>query len=721
MKILFFTGKSPDYLADVLYGGFCALLGEQNVIDFPIKASYHADRTRQSHCTTYNVPLKNPSTMEELLDLANGGYFEAILISSVRPQDYPPLNIFFSQLRVECPIGIIDGEDTADLALSQVSSMLGTHRITAYFKREYTADMTEYPDIIPLQFACIAAQMPPQEICRKRLYDVCWIGTFSSIERRRIVRVLEGLRHWRVFCDCSGGLGYDDYCRVLSQSRIVISARGAGYDTMRYWEAPYYGAMLLAEQPSILIPNDFQHGVTAAFFGSDLGDFADKIEFFLSEETIRAHIAKAGRKHLLRHHTARLRARAVLRVLRRSPQEAHSQGNHPPFWLPWLCASGAEQARFTNYVRATVNCAGNGSSPRVLSLSHLLGQYGAQEGNGFLVDVTDEGFSVVVNQSNRSLTKRYFSDPSKLLAAFDRDRADYLIIRECPRGNPQVVSDLSRLVRSGGVMTVIYPVANQATRDFSVADGGRNGDFVLPALTCAGRFMLTREEFFPPDTVARTFRRLPDTIGNDAAARLEEFLTCFAFPSQKPDVPVRNHGWFAEENQKIMTQICAQGIHLVVELGSWLGLSTRFLADLAPTGIIIAVDHWQGSVEHLANPEYRAWLPTLFETFLANCWDYRGRIAPVRMRTAEGLRLIAAFGLTPDLIYIDASQEYESVYADLKTAIELFPSAAIVGDDWPWPPVQRAVTDVVDVLKLSRTICSEGQCWWLESVGDVTT
>ena len=42
-------------------------------------------------------------------------------------------------------------------------------------------------------------------------------------------------------------LPWADYMRLLSRSKIGVSVRGLGYDTYRYWEIPYAGALLLEQ------------------------------------------------------------------------------------------------------------------------------------------------------------------------------------------------------------------------------------------------------------------------------------------------------------------------------------------------------------------------------------------------------------------------------------------------------------------------------------------
>ncbi|HEV3339133.1 MAG TPA: class I SAM-dependent methyltransferase [Pirellulales bacterium] len=104
----------------------------------------------------------------------------------------------------------------------------------------------------------------------------------------------------------------------------------------------------------------------------------------------------------------------------------------------------------------------------------------------------------------------------------------------------------------------------------------------------------------------------------------------------------------------------------LVELGSWLGLSTRFIADRAPNAVIVAVNHWRGSAEHLNDTNLQDLLPILYETFLNRCWRLRDRIIPLRMNTLEALDEIAGCGLCPDLVYLDADHSYEAVRADLE-------------------------------------------------------
>src|SRR5262249_43190430 len=61
------------------------------------------------------------------------------------------------------------------------------------------------------------------------------------------------------------------------------------------------------------------------------------------------------------------------------------------------------------------------------------------------------------------------------------------------------------------------------------------------------------------------------------------------------------------------------------------------------------------------------------------------------MTSLEGLRKVAEFGLQPDVVYVDAEHSFEAVNAELTLARQLFPRAALTGDDYDWAGVREAV------------------------------
>lgn len=187
----------------------------------------------------------------------------------------------------------------------------------------------------------------------------------------------------------------------------------------------------------------------------------------------------------------------------------------------------------------------------------------------------------------------------------------------------------------------------------------------------------------------------PPAVADEADPAVREFMARHPWPAEKPGVPpppIRN--WLFPSTREVLEKTVPPDARVIVELGSFTGRSTRFLADHAATAIVIAVDHWRGSSDMANDAEVVALLPRLYETFLAECWLYRDRVVPVRRPSIEGLREIAEAGLRPDVIFIDADHTYDAVRADLSCALDLFPQARIVGDDWNWDGVCQAVQEV---------------------------
>lgn len=194
---------------------------------------------------------------------------------------------------------------------------------------------------------------------------------------------------------------------------------------------------------------------------------------------------------------------------------------------------------------------------------------------------------------------------------------------------------------------------------------------------------------------------------------LDELRRQHPWPATKPAVPANPHGWFQEASHHWILRrrftACAPAI--IVELGSWLGQSTRyFLTHTDAT--VICVDHWQGSADINDKPECQALLPVLYETFLVNQWDWRQRVIPLRMDTLAGLAAVHAAAVQPSCIFFDSTHTYEHLQAELELALRCFPEAQLHGDDWAtWDGVQRAVREFA--RDHDRAILAYGNAWSL--------
>lgn len=145
-------------------------------------------------------------------------------------------------------------------------------------------------------------------------------------------------------------------------------------------------------------------------------------------------------------------------------------------------------------------------------------------------------------------------------------------------------------------------------------------------------------------------------------------------------------GWLSETNQKGLKHfIITLKPKVVVEIGSWMGLSAIFMAlSLPANSKLYAVDHWQGSIEHHMNQEWSAKLPTLYQQFLSNVIHagVTHKIIPTRMSSLEAAKTL---NIKPNIVYIDGSHQEVDVYNDIIAWYKKLEIGGILcGDDYAW-------------------------------------
>jgi predicted O-methyltransferase YrrM len=152
----------------------------------------------------------------------------------------------------------------------------------------------------------------------------------------------------------------------------------------------------------------------------------------------------------------------------------------------------------------------------------------------------------------------------------------------------------------------------------------------------------------------------------------------------------------------------ASKLQYVVEVGSWMGRSTTAMADnMEGLGVILAVDTWKGSEEHesfLADKPID-FVYQIFCKNLKNHIDSR-RVCPVHLSSIDAARVFQAIGYAGfDMVFIDASHDYENVKADIKAwKLLVKPGGLLCGHDWGHPPIVQAVRELLGTPKSSSTI-----------------
>jgi len=167
--------------------------------------------------------------------------------------------------------------------------------------------------------------------------------------------------------------------------------------------------------------------------------------------------------------------------------------------------------------------------------------------------------------------------------------------------------------------------------------------------------------------------------------------------------PYDDFGWFSEH--KYFTDIInLDKPKLIVEVGSYLGKSARFMHDArikhGEDFEIVCVDTWCGSEEHWAQPELKEQYRRhdLYEQFLSNCIHTKtdGRITPFRIDAASGNRVFRRLNIRPDLVYIDGAHDYASAKRDIEQWVHIMNvNACMIIDDIWYDDVRRAVADTI--------------------------
>ena len=354
MKVLYLTDSEPDYLADQIYDGLCAVLGGENVFDFPRKAAYHGPHARLSSLA---FGREDGGAQESLVERIRAGQFDLAVLSSPRRGGQAAFRALADQVRLP-PIVLLDGEDDAQLRLDLLRAVVAV----VYFKREYrkrlvkpsrnwcrclrsSRDEEFEGRIFPLPFSVSAVALSGVPSLTRDI-DVSFVGRASHRNRLAAVRLLRDAPDIRfeggIYVEPTdrrsklaeswfdimvaklmgdppakgslGRMGMDAYRSLLGRSKTALSIRGGGFDTVRYWEIVAAKTPLISEAPDIDIPHNFEHGTHAVFCRPDFSDLTYWVRRLRDDEAERQRMAEAAYAHLLAYHTTARRAAYLLEL-----------------------------------------------------------------------------------------------------------------------------------------------------------------------------------------------------------------------------------------------------------------------------------------------------------------------------------------------------------------------------------------------------------------------
>jgi len=357
VRILFLTHDTLDVVSDPLYVGLSRVLGDDRIVEYPYKRSFHDVDSRVWWLAQRSGQR---CSREEVLDLLRDRFFDLVCLASFRRESIEECARLHG-LAPFPPVVFVDGEDGANLRHDVVARF----PIRVYFKRDYVwgtgsklrdlgawwwifrGNRELFERTVPLPVSIILDTLPGLAPVPKEI-DVSYRGHACHPRRARAVEILSQMDDVRfsgavyaspddrkyklkagrlerlktkLFDD---GLAAEedqrkkytpeDYYREIAASKIAVSIRGGGRSYQRYFEIVAMGTLMLTELPETVIPHNFVDRRHAVFCKPDLSDLEKLVRHYLHEHAEREAIVAEGRAHLLKYHTCERRAEYFLDV-----------------------------------------------------------------------------------------------------------------------------------------------------------------------------------------------------------------------------------------------------------------------------------------------------------------------------------------------------------------------------------------------------------------------
>ncbi len=305
-RVLFIMHPRPHYGLDVQFYGLCEVLGDANVVAFPYKPTLHGEKPEELAHYPCMFDRKGDSiSLDDVLRQLERGAFDVIIYGDIEAHVDEKSMKAIRAAAGDTPIVLFDAQDDPLDQWDRVEAYIGGG-LGMQFKREMLSCWNYGERTVPMPFA-YADQRVPRPDDQARTTALFWAGHRQFALRRLYLEQIES----KFGLDLRTSYTQEEYAAALGRAQMGLNIFGFGFDTVRYWEIPAHGAMLLAERLPIDIPHDFVDGESAVFF-DDLPQLEDKLAYYMDHLEESAVIAARGHAHFLKHHTASARARQML-------------------------------------------------------------------------------------------------------------------------------------------------------------------------------------------------------------------------------------------------------------------------------------------------------------------------------------------------------------------------------------------------------------------------
>ncbi|XWS31995.1 hypothetical protein CRYUN_Cryun23aG0122600 [Craigia yunnanensis] len=166
---------------------------------------------------------------------------------------------------------------------------------------------------------------------------------------------------------------------------------------------------------------------------------------------------------------------------------------------------------------------------------------------------------------------------------------------------------------------------------------------------------------------------------------------------------------------------------VIIEVGSFLGASALHMVNVSrklrlQTQILCLDDFrgWPGFRDRFKDINLINGDVLLLQQFMQNvvCLNATGSVLPVPFSTASGLEKLCEWGITADLIEIDAGHDFISAWGDINRAYRILrPGGVIFGHDYFTAADNRGVRRAVNLFAQMNNlkIQTDGQHWVIDT------
>jgi hypothetical protein len=320
MKVLYINRNKFDYLQDLVYTGMVKMLGPSSVIELPWNDKFHINFKNYPK----NIGLYKGALLTSIFNRFSAKEFSMVIVASCHPDTLKTYLDIVSDLPSSVVTVFLDGGDWPEVAgdLDRLGGkdlyeeILSIRPFDHIFKREYLIDHSYDDNVHPLPFAFNFDRLP--KISGEKKYDVAFWAVESDPIRTAALDMIQD----RFDCKDNGSVKNQVmkkykrkgsfYLQELARCKVSLNFRGAGWDTLRYWEVPALAGFMISQKPGILIENNFVDNKEIIFCNEDLSDLLELCQYYLKNEEKREEIGKRALAKMKDHHTDINRAKEIL-------------------------------------------------------------------------------------------------------------------------------------------------------------------------------------------------------------------------------------------------------------------------------------------------------------------------------------------------------------------------------------------------------------------------